>query len=153
MTSVILHFFSFFFFPLFFLLFFLFLFSSDFAMHSLLRALPEVASRCQQLILAVSSDHDNFICKLLHDNTRLESKIKLTKFIEISDLVWRYVLWYDVVCILFFCLYSRWGKSKFTVKFKFHKISDNAQMFAGMQWIFVQTFWKADSKMEKSGVL
>ena len=78
---------------LFFFFFFSF-FSSDFAMHNLLPALPEAASRCRQLILAVSSDHDYFMCKLLHDNTRLdntftgmESEIKLTTFTEISDLV------------------------------------------------------------------
>ena len=81
--------------PFFFFFFLLLLFfSSDFAMHNLLPALPEVASRCQQLILAVSSDHDYFMCKLLHDNTRLDntftgmkSEIKLTKLIKNSDLV------------------------------------------------------------------
>ena len=104
--------------------FFLFLFSSSFfsflptllctICYLLYRKLRHAANnsfwQCR-LIMTIL-----YICKLLHDNTRLdnpftgmESKIKLTKFIEISDLVWRYVLWCDVVCILFFYVFAIGG--------------------------------------------
>ena len=88
----------------------------------------------------------------------MESEIKLTKFIEISDLVWRYV-WCGVsveVCVVWCCLYSfllllccRWGKSKFTIKFKFQIFPTMHNCLLGCSGFLIRVFERSTQKWRK----